>query len=301
MAADNNRLYVTDGAKVYIYSLKDFKLLKNFGSEGEGPQEFKRRITHVSVQPDHLFFNSVGKVSYFTKEGKFIKEFRTSGPGMRLKPFGDGFAIGKMTGDKGVLYYSVSVHDAKLTKLWDVHKQQLEVQLGGKGTRPYTHALPFYVYKDKLFSAKGTDLVIDVFDRTGKKLYSISRDYKKLKITDGDKDRVIHHLKTSREFKDYFEAIKPITFPDYFPAIRNYSIADDRVYVFTYKREGEKTECLIFDIDGKYLKRRFILCSYIDPVDEYPFVIKNGNFYQLIENEETEEWDLHISPIDGKK
>jgi hypothetical protein len=35
----------------------------------------------------------------------------------------------------------------------------------------------------------------------------------------------------------------------------------------------------------------------MSPVDKYPAAIKNGILYQLIENEETEAWDLHINPI----
>jgi hypothetical protein len=37
---DKNQLYITDGASVFIYSLKDYQLQKKFGKRGEAPGEF---------------------------------------------------------------------------------------------------------------------------------------------------------------------------------------------------------------------------------------------------------------------
>jgi len=37
---DQNQIYITEGPRVYIYSLDDFKLIGKFGAKGEGPQEF---------------------------------------------------------------------------------------------------------------------------------------------------------------------------------------------------------------------------------------------------------------------
>ena len=38
----DNKLYISEKAWVYIYSLDKIELLKKFGGEGEGPREFKR-------------------------------------------------------------------------------------------------------------------------------------------------------------------------------------------------------------------------------------------------------------------
>ena len=42
IAVLQNRLYISEKAVLYIYSMKDFTLIKSFGGEGEGPGEFKR-------------------------------------------------------------------------------------------------------------------------------------------------------------------------------------------------------------------------------------------------------------------
>jgi hypothetical protein len=41
MEVENDKLFVTEGVNIYIYSLKNFSLIKKFGKDGEGPREFK--------------------------------------------------------------------------------------------------------------------------------------------------------------------------------------------------------------------------------------------------------------------
>ena len=66
---DKDQIYITEGASIYIYSLKDFKFVKKFGKEGEGPHEFKiipQLPLIINVQTDKLLVNSLGKISRFT-------------------------------------------------------------------------------------------------------------------------------------------------------------------------------------------------------------------------------------------
>lgn len=107
----------------------------------------------------------------------------------------------------------------------------------------------------------------------------------------------MEYIKTDPEIKPYIEMIKPITFPAYFPAIRNYYIAGKKIYVITYKKKDDKTECLIFNITGKFLKRVFLPYTYVNTIDEYPAAIKNGKLYQLNENQEMEQWELDVTEI----
>ena len=37
---DKDKLYILEFPHIYIYSLDDFRLIKKFGRQGEGPQEF---------------------------------------------------------------------------------------------------------------------------------------------------------------------------------------------------------------------------------------------------------------------
>ena len=298
LAADEDQIYISEGTSVYIYSGKDFKLVKKFGQEGEGPGEFKRRAGQAIIQPAQLLINSVGKASYFKKDGTFINEFRTTAPDMRLKPFGDRFVASRTLMEKGTFFVIVNLYDSRLELIKEIYRLQRGVQVGGKGTTVFAHPLPYYPVADRLLIARGTDLRIEALDNNGNPLYAVTYDYKKLKVTDADKKKVLDHMKTDTEIKPYLEMIKPILFPDYFPAIRNYYTADNHIYVFTYKKAEGRNECLIFALKGAFLKQVFLPYAYVNAIDEYPAAIKGGKLLQLVENEETEEWELHLTTID---
>jgi hypothetical protein len=292
-----DRFVIGEKISVFIYSLSDFKLLKKFGKEGEGPGELKNRITRLEIQPEYIFINSVGKVSYFSKDGRFIKELKTPAPDLRLKPFGNHFIGERMVTENNSLCISVDIYDGDVKKVMHVYRREREVQRRGKGTRVFAHPLPYYVSQKKLFVAKGSDFVIDVLDESGKKLYAITHEYQRMRVTKDDRKRVMHHLETDPGIKPYLDMIKPIIFPDTFPPIRTYYVTDGRVYVLTYKIKEGETECLIFKANGQFLKKVFLPYRYKNPVDEYPADIKNDRLYQLVENEDSEEWELHITAV----
>lgn len=179
LAVDESQIYIAEEATVFVYSAKDFKFIKKFGKQGEGPQEFKGRAARVIIQPDHLFISSAGKVSYFTKEGKFIKELRTMAPDMRVKPFGDLFVAARTLIENGIFYVPVNIYDSNLKMIKEIYRVRRGVQVGGKGTIIFSHPLPFYPVEDKLFIAKEKELVIEALDKKGNKLYAVTYNYEK--------------------------------------------------------------------------------------------------------------------------
>ena len=111
LAVDDNQLYIADGTSIYIYSLKDFSLKKKFGRDGEGPKEFKRKIYVIDIQHDYIVVNSLGKISYFAKDGKFIKEMRTPPQHIRFRPLGEKFTgVGTFVEDQ-VMYQGINIYD----------------------------------------------------------------------------------------------------------------------------------------------------------------------------------------------
>jgi hypothetical protein len=298
LAVDENQIYICEGSTVYIYSGRDYKPVKKFGKKGEGPGEFRNRAGQVIIQPDRLLINSAGKVSYFTKDGTFLSEFKTLAADMKLKPLGELFIASRTLMENGTFFVVVNLYDSHLRAIKEIYRIQRGVQVGGKGTTVFAPPLPYYPVKNRILIARGTDLLIEVLDPRGNPLYSITYDYKKCKVSEADKKEVLEYMNTDKEIKSYLEMIKPILFPDYFPAIRNYYPADDRIYVFTYKKTGAGTECLIFTLKGAFLKQVFLPYAYANAIDEYPAAIRDGKLWQLVENRETEEWELHLTTID---
>ncbi len=168
----------------------------------------------------------------------------------------------------------------------------------GKRTRIFTHSLSFHTIGDKVFLGNRNEFVIKVLNKKADKLYDITYIHNKTKVSTKVKKQVINFLKTSPNNEPYFKSMQPIMFPEYFPAIQSFYVADGKVYVFTYMRDKDKNEVFIFDDKGNFLKETFVPYVFKDPLDEYPATIKKGKLYQLIENVDTEEWFLHISKVD---
>lgn len=155
----------------------------------------------------------------------------------------------------------------------------------------------FKIYNSNIYLAHKNDFVIEVFDADGNKLYSIEQDYDKLNVTEEDKKGIHDHFKTDPRFRAYYERIKDrLSFPDYFPALRDFYLDNRKIYVRTYRKSGENTEFLVLDANqkGKLLETVFLPITDRDKKESYPFTIKNGTIYQLVDNE-AGDWNLHIN------
>ena len=91
--------------------------------------------------------------------------------------------------------------------------------------------------------------------------------------------------------------LKPLIFPDYFPVISDFFVDAGKIYVMTWKRENGSNEFFTYDMKGKIKNRLMIPIQYETDVSSYPTMVKKGHLYQLVENDEKEEWELHISEI----
>lgn len=300
---DKEQIYITDGTTVYIYSKKDFSLVKKFGKRGEGPQEFTIIPPNVNlrvmIQPDHILVNSMGKLSFFTKKGEYIKEIKHSiamGTGM-LFPMENQYAAFDFAQVDKKFFLTSNIYDSNLKKVREI--MRIEVPLRGQRYKALEKALFMHATRDKIFISGEKDFVIDVFDKTGKKLFSINQKYELLKFTDAHKEEALNYFKTHPDFKQYYEVIKNFfQFPDEFQAIRNFFASDQRLYVQTFLIKNGQTEFYIFDFNGKFLKKVWLPIALTLPLEQFQlFTIYNEKLYQLIENEEEEEWELHITEI----
>jgi hypothetical protein len=240
----------------------------------------------------------MAKVSFFQKDGSYIRELRSANSmDMKFKILRKGFVGGRMVGENNILYWTINIYDSDLRKLKEIFRQEREVQFGGKGTKIYREPRPYYTFNDKLFIARGDYSAVEVFDSRGKFLYSISHNWKKIPVSEQIKNEVRNYLKTDPETSPFIEALKPIRFPDYFPAIRNFFVVDNKVYVISYEKKGDSSFCVVFNVKGELLKKAYIPYRFKNPVDEFPATFKDNKLFQLIENEDSETWELHITKL----
>jgi len=297
IAIDKSQIYIADGAEVCIFSLNDFKLKKKFGRRGEGPQEFKFRLDiDVNVQTGSIIVESDGKLSYFTKTGAFIKEDRLPPNRRKFRPLTRGvIGAGSAPVEEGYITISLYLFNSK----YEMQKEIYRVRLGKRDKKRLFLQTPwdYHTYNDKIFLAAESDFKINVFDSSGKELYMIVHDYERLKATDELIGRFMNWIKKHRPPQFYENFKRLIQFPEYFPAVLQMRVSDDKLYVLTYKEKEGKSEFVVFDTWGKFIKQVWLPFAKGDPVHANPFVVSGGKVYQLVENEETEGWDIRIMPI----
>jgi len=300
IAVDDERAFIVDGITIYIYSLKDFKLIKKFGAEGEGPGEFKARINILDVSSENLIVNSEGRVSHFSKKGEFIKQSNSSSTGGNFLPIGDNLVGYRMFVENKTLYFAVDLSDKKLRKIKEIYRFKHPFQ-PRKPINPTDIRVSTYcVHNDKIFIDKEGG-IIDVFDKEGKKLYSIDPGIKRVKITEVDRKRYIDFWASTHVIKEEYKALKDrLEFPEYFSPIRDFQIIDGKIYILTYKEQSGKNEMLIFSLEGKLLKKALVplrdVAILLPQIYNF-YTIKNGKVYTLVDNPESESWDLHIFPF----
>jgi hypothetical protein len=302
IAIDQNQVYITEGTSIYIYDLENFKMKSKFGKMGEGPKEFmaNRQTGNppltINVQTNNIIVNSLNKLSFFSKDGKFKNEQKVGAFSDRFIPLGKGFAAQTLTAEEGKRYWTLDIYDSNINKVKEVFKIKHHFQGVGKGFKVLQESRLYAAYDDKLFVAWDKDFNIQVFDSRGEKLYAINSNYKKLPVTEEDRGKIIEYFKTNPRTKELYEIIKPIQFPGYYPAIQNMQVNDGRIYAITFEKSNAKTQCLIFDLKGKLLKTVYLDLKTMDIFAVYPFTVNNGNIYHLVESED-ETWVLYIDSI----
>lgn len=302
MIVDNDQLFITEGTTIYIYSLKGFKLLAKFGNQGEGPGEFRDIGFGVKVEPtaDALIVYSPGRVSYFTRDGKFIKEKQVTDPRKgQFKKLGDKYVGTTMKRENQKVYFTLNLYDSQLKVIKELYKYEHPFFPITKKINPLNaRVCSFYVYEKKIV-VDDMEGVINIFDSGGNKVAAIKPSYETVNVTPESKKQYIDSWKTGH--KAEYEAFKTrFRFPPVYPNIRNYHVINNKVFIITYKEKEGKSEMVIYSMEGKLLKSVYVALADLDmllPNLYNYYTITDGKLYKLVEDPDTENWELHISTI----
>lgn len=298
---DGERLYISEGVTVFIYSLKDYRLIKKFGKEGEGPGEAMLRRDRgnmeigLSTTTEFLIVHTSGKVMYFTKEGEFVKEKRTEPAGRWLAPLGDGFVGRKYFREPDALYHGIVLWDADLNKVKDVYKHIHGLQGARKEFNPLTvEPADCNVADDKIFVFDGDQSKIMVYDKKGDKLFTVTPRLKDdlVPFTEQNKKDLIDSYRFNPLWKRFYERRPNLfKFPTHYPPLRMYALdaRAKKIYLKTQKLEKGKRKWLVYDFNGKFIKKRLLPPGFIR--------FHNDTYYCFIENEDEEQWELYVEKI----
>ena len=285
-------LYITENTTIFIYSFGDFAFIKKFGRPGEGPREFKNYVK-LHFQSGHIFVNSSGKISRFTKDGVFLKEHRISS-GSDFIPIANRYVGATWTRKDKTSFITTYIFDKSFNKKKLLNSVE-GTALGAKFLDPITIWGPlgeeFSVYKDLIF-CKIED-GFNIFDKNGDMMFHIGLTAARVPVTGKDKERYLNFYRTHPRTRLSFAALKQrLKFPRYFPLIRDYRLAGDRLYIITFNQKSGKNEILIYTTAGKFEKKTFLKMCAKNIMEYYPFTFYNDSIYRLVENERTEEIEL---------
>ena len=313
-------LYVIEGATIYIYSLKDLQLQKKIGKKGEGPGELKAipgYPNRVTGYPEYILVESPDKIVFYTREGNCLKEKRKPSQTTQVIPIGENYVVKRLGPgeDNRTAYSNIYIYNSNMKKVKRLYSQKW-VQQGG--TPPaikldmVVDFINIQVYENKLFIEESPGgFLIEVFDQEGNKLYQIKKSIKPVRVTGEHKKQIIEDFKEDPYVKPQInmlggwnEAKKLFTmnFHEYFPAIQNMEISG-HLFIRTFRIKNDNDEYLIMGLKGENLKK-----VLIPRMTKIPFmskimgvklnVIHNNKLYYLKENEDEEEWELHVEKIE---
>ena len=320
MVIGGDKIYIGEDCSFYVYSLQDLKFLHKFGKKGEGPGELK----YLPILPnvltpagDKIFAEGIDKIITYSAECKYIKEDKKMVRGMKFLPVGKNFIGIVVKTREAKAYNALTLVDAKWKVIKELHEQVFPQGAPSGGKIPIImvpDSIHYTVYKDKIYVEKSDQgFIIDVYDLKGIKLSSIKKNIVKNMIEKDDKEIILAEFKKDKEVRrqtntvggwDTFKKLLKLIYPQFFPSIQNIMIRDDKIYVQTFERKGDKEKYHILDLKGKELgncylpvsiKTSFIARMVGAEVDF--FDIKDNTFYYLVENEDEEEWEIHFEKI----
>jgi len=307
METDGERLFILDGINVYVYALDDFRLMKKFGKQGEGPGELMTQPDlplNMYVHKDRVIVNSSRKLAYFDKEGQFVKETKIPYLVSQIIPLKKNqLAVTKFNRrNDGSSILTVLLTDEDMNPIKTVYSNELLNDQGrGKIAWPLL-SIQIQSRENHLFVFdQQLDFQIGIYDWDGNKVKEIKKDYTNVEITDAYKKQTLEWIKIQPALRNAPEEIKKmIYFLKYLPVMNHCLVRDNKIYIQTSRLIEDKVEFFVLDFSGRVLKQTYLPNAKpesirLNPAANYTF--HQNHYYYLLENQD-EEWELNILNIE---
>jgi len=290
---DDQKIFIVDKflSKGFIYNRKTLEQIAEFGDKGEAPSEFMYPGA-VNIDDKYVYVSADVKLCIFTKEGKFVKEFRMPMRPGEFQPLGNNRFLANT-------YYRSRRNDINIKQLYRLYDNNVLFKkdfftsefhcyfrfVGNKKISYYPiDCVNAVVYKNNIYfgdTARG--FYFAVFNRDGKQLYEIKLDFPKKRLS-GDDKKLLKFQLSKRKKSSEFETETVIR--EEHPAYQFFYVNDDRIYVFTPVIDW-KTRIYIMDLKGKNVRKTEVMHIIFDilPIGSQSYVHK-GKLYYLKENQE---------------
>jgi len=298
MTADSESIYIVDEKEIKVFSRKKMTYRHSIGKTGEGPGEFVG-FPFPQILKDRVLVFSVGKISYFGKDGTLISERKIPGGAQWVKQVTQNrFVAFQMKPAADDFHITYNLLDEGLRTVKELYRGRFIIHKDR--TRDLFELTFFTAHGGKIVYAHNDgSFAVDIRDPDGNVHARIRGNDERIPFGKADKDRMFAFYENHPLYKESFQQMKKrIIIPDYFPAILNCKVADNKIYIITFRVKNRKNECLVYNLDGALIKRTFIMLLGESPdKKDTPFAIFNGQLLQLVENPDDENWYLYVSDI----
>jgi len=308
IVVDNGRLFISDHTvKLHLYSMKDFSY-KLFARKGEGPGEL-RMSPWALVLPDSVFLNSsTRRGMIFSFDGQLLKEYKLlKFSSNRFFPVGKNFAIlqnnprvkkGYIGNEISIYEYNDKINEFKFKKMIYYNEYNIyDRKTSGKWNYPLIKPYYGFIVKDDKVFIGDTDrgFYVEIYDSEGREVSKIRLYQDPIKIDDSFRKLIMQKFKEVPAWKTINDMYH-VYFPEYYPAYYRFAVDNQKIYFLTFKMKDKRREVIITDYKGNILRHSYL--PVLDEYDVFPiFSIEDDKFYYIKENEDTEEWELHVEDI----
>jgi hypothetical protein len=294
IAMNNNRLFISQQYSVFVYSLPNCKLVKRFGSKGEGPGQFMTRL-FVHSSADKIFVCDPFKIISYSYNGNLIEERKFYNQFLRSIPLGENLVVLTMELHEKKLRNNVLMLDKNLKTINNLHYGKPYTLIPDKKICLIEPMTSFWCNRENVILLDGNKgFHIEIFDQTGKKIRTIKRKLKKQPITELHKQRHLElRMAISLAFiKNWKRNRNRFYFPQFLPEVQDVFPTDKYIYVKTYLLKGKKEEYLILDMKGNPKGT-----IYLPNARKGLYSFTGDGFYYIKENHESEEWELFMEKL----
>lgn len=296
---NKSNVFIAAKSQVFRYRYPN-TFIQEFGAKGEGPGEFREYFDMgltVSMAMDNIIVSSRGKISVFDRNGSFIRE-RKTGLGHSYLAVKNHFVGIRSSREDNILYNNIVLIDENLKRIKILQRKPLWFQ-PGKRIDPVNVRNPRYCVMHDLIYAEDTRGIIHIYDTMGKEIGVAKADYQRVKVSARDQADYHEYYKNHKYYKERYHRLKHlIKFPEYYPPVKYFDCSKGKIYVLTYVRKQGANELYVFDKRGNFLEKMMVKMPDLLSQEVYPLIrIADDKIFQLIENQDEETWDLHVSDI----
>jgi len=296
------RLLVADHKiRLHMYIMKDFSY-KLLATRGQGPQEILSPPDFVAYG-DNFYIYSLGKGMFFSLDGTLKDEFKIDFSINKALPIGKNYVVSDLSpsAKDGTTADQVSINEYSSQNGFQFKKMiYYRVRKFGKNRSKNDYPLikpffGFFIEDEKVFIGN-TEMggLFEIYDSQGKEVRRFHIDLKPVKISNQFKKEYLEMAEQIPSFS-IVKSMYNTYFPEYFPAYYRFAVGNQKIYILTYNKKNKDREVLITNYYGKILKQSYV--PWIENFVHTNFSIEDDKFYYIKENEDTEEWELHVEDI----